>query len=616
MGLAGLSQDFEKIHTPEAFMAVWDSLINTKGGVFQRPVGDWEEPTEKYYFEVLESGDSAMIFSLSYPMAFIWHTQAKYSLCIPLFEYLLKQPSRLNEKQKFYSFLKLEEAYLRSGLLAKAIPLRQQRIDLGYANSFWEIYASAGLYQEAIRDFNIYEKRPLKGWKRMLYYLDLARLFLDYEVFDSAIFYYQKAHQDGLYIASRSDYHGISNYSEVNKHYWVSYCFGQIGHIYVKQGKYQQAIPLLKNDIEVSKSVYEVDNTLIKRLDLATCYLSMGQPNTAGAYIDTVKQLVTGKGWLHTNLQLLEVESEYLIQKGNFELANKRLKAFNHLNDSLVNQRNKNSLIVMTAILDTDRQKEMVARQKRDLEEVKALERAKTNQLNLLVFGVVMLLIILVLLYINNRQKLRSKRAIELRLKEKEVLLKEIHHRVKNNLQITSGLLQLQVDKSGDQKTNAVLLESQGRIKSMAMIHNLLLSEKNISAVSLKEYIEKLISLISMGYGRNKKIEIEMTLADLELNSDMAIPLGLIINEIITNSYKYAFDGEGGKIIINHFKGEGFEDVLEIKDDGKGFPENFDYRLSNSLGMELIEMLAQQIRAKLKIFNQNGAVYQITLKPA
>src|SRR5690606_5539207 len=158
----------------------------------------------------------------------------------------------------------------------------------------------------------------------------------------------------------------------------------------------------------------------------------------------------------------------------------------------------------------------------------------------------------------------------------KEVLLREIHHRVKNNLQIISSMLNLQTNYITDQKSLSIFEESRNRVRSMALIHEKLYQNKSLSSLNIKEYIIELVNNLMSSYRTNTRVSTVMNISDLFINTDTAIPLGLIINEIVSNSLKYAFpDGRTGKITLKLESHRNDEYRMIVEDDGIGLPENF-----------------------------------------
>jgi two-component sensor histidine kinase len=198
---------------------------------------------------------------------------------------------------------------------------------------------------------------------------------------------------------------------------------------------------------------------------------------------------------------------------------------------------------------------------------------------------------------------------------EKEILLKEIHHRVKNNLQVITGLLSLQAAFIEDKKIKNILSYSQYRINSMAMIHEMLYKTENLTSINYQEYLLKLVNDLCKSFkGLDSNIKTEIR-CEISLNIDTAIPLGLLINEIVTNSLKYAFNEKDVGLIrlsIEPLEYPNF--IMKISDNGKGF-NGADFRNSNSLGLKLIHKLALQLNGNIEKDNsQQGTYYILTFQ--
>jgi PAS domain S-box-containing protein len=209
-----------------------------------------------------------------------------------------------------------------------------------------------------------------------------------------------------------------------------------------------------------------------------------------------------------------------------------------------------------------------------------------------------------------------SENLIRASLKEKEVLLKEVHHRVKNNLQVISSILNLQCSYVKDPKVIDVLNESQNRIKSMAFIHESLYRTKDFSKINFEEYLENLSKNLIHSYRvHNNSIDLQLNIDKVYLNLDLAIPCGLIVNELISNALKYAFAGKKkGKIEI---KAVSDTDSLElsVKDNGVGMPEGFDLKNTQTLGLQLVDALAEQMKGviEMKSEKNKGTSYKILI---
>jgi two-component sensor histidine kinase len=200
-----------------------------------------------------------------------------------------------------------------------------------------------------------------------------------------------------------------------------------------------------------------------------------------------------------------------------------------------------------------------------------------------------------------------------LSLREKEQLLREIHHRVKNNLQIISSLLNLQTESTKDKKFLSLIRESRNRIKSMALVHEMLYATADLSNIKLKNYIKNLFESIYSSYRRpGMKIDLHLDIYDAaSFEIDRMIPLGLILNEIISNSLKYAFTKNTGAISIV-LKQTNKKYSIAIGDNGKGLPKGFTLKKHANLGMQLIFMLTEQLNGNAKLENKKGTHYKLT----
>jgi two-component sensor histidine kinase len=189
-------------------------------------------------------------------------------------------------------------------------------------------------------------------------------------------------------------------------------------------------------------------------------------------------------------------------------------------------------------------------------------------------------------------------------LAEKEVLLKEVHHRVKNNLQVVASLLRLQAEAFGDQTLATALRESQLRVESMALIHEELYESGDLREVDLGEHARLLLSNLFHAYGIDRtriRGHVALDAPSLVLGVDQAIPAGLILNELISNALKHAFPGERSGSLTIEGGLRGGRVVLEVRDDGAGLPEDFRPETPKSLGLQIVRILARQLKGSLEI---------------
>ena len=196
-------------------------------------------------------------------------------------------------------------------------------------------------------------------------------------------------------------------------------------------------------------------------------------------------------------------------------------------------------------------------------------------------------------------------------LREKEVLLKEIHHRVKNNLQIVSTLLDLQSGHTTDRAAMEMFKESRGRVKSMALIHERLYRSQDMARVDFGEYVRQLADDLHRTYQVSEGIRLELDVDIPPLAIDIAIPCGLLLNELISNCFKHAFaDAAEGCLRVGLHR-DGGANVLTVADDGAGFPAGTDFRNTTSFGLQLVNTLVDQLDGEIALTTDRGTTFTV-----
>jgi two-component sensor histidine kinase len=207
---------------------------------------------------------------------------------------------------------------------------------------------------------------------------------------------------------------------------------------------------------------------------------------------------------------------------------------------------------------------------------------------------------------------------LESAVSEKTVLLKEVHHRVKNNLAVIAGLLGMQADAITDLHANLALAESQRRVLSMALIHEYLYSTERLDRVNFGNYVEELADELAVSYAlQADRVEVAIDAEPIELPVHRAIPCGLILNELLSNAFKYGFpNGRRGKILVKFARLESGMLLLSCGDDGVGIPEGFDWQNPKSLGLRIIGILTRQIDGELTLDrSQGGTLLELRFPP-
>jgi two-component sensor histidine kinase len=214
-------------------------------------------------------------------------------------------------------------------------------------------------------------------------------------------------------------------------------------------------------------------------------------------------------------------------------------------------------------------------------------------------------------------QRTLAEERLRASLREKDVLLEEVHHRVKNNLQVISSLLGLQARSIRDAAVRRMFEESRVRIQSMAFLHEILYQSDSLEKIDFADYIRKLAAHLFISHGIGDRISLYLNLDKVYFHKDAVVPCGLILNELLSNIFKYAFPGEQTGEVRIELRGEpGGAARLLVADNGIGMPEGFDWAASRSLGLRLVRTLARQLEAVVEMKSAAGTVFAITFPAA
>lgn len=362
-------------------------------------------------------------------------------------------------------------------------------------------------------------------------------------------------------------------------------------------------IDLKKKAIIVGET--EVYNVTDAYLNISKIYLRKNNPNMAKSYLDSTKTSLGKIVSSNLKIEINNQEAKILLLNGDPQKATLFFNASKKITDSITQiQIGRENILAQAKYNSDEKDKELLVT-KIDL---KSKEKISTFQKIGLIIAI-FLLTTIVLLYFKS---LKDKNIIKtqkdnllISLSEKEVLLKELHHRVKNNLQVIVGLLQLQSKKVKSQEMTELLNDSQRHINSMALVHEMLYQQNDFEVVPMNNYLTELSKQISQSFF-DKKIQVFVSANNINLSINKAVPLGLMISELMTNSNKYAFEEKIGTITIELNKN--LENNLEFiyQDSGKGLPENFKEKMPKTMGLRLLNMLAEEMHGILKFDNKNG----------
>ncbi len=371
-------------------------------------------------------------------------------------------------------------------------------------------------------------------------------------------------------------------------------------------GRLDSSIYYVNRALEFFEESNDTLNIARSLLSIAQFHNERGEHNQAVRYANQLTRLNTTLD----NRELL-VDNELVIAEayagqGNFGRAYQSLRTSYEQKDSLLTESLNATIADLSIKYETEQKEREISELKVKNQEVELARQRSANQRNVFLLVATIFIVGAILLFLLLRTKSRANAIISNSLTEKETLLKEIHHRVKNNLQVISSLLSLQSRYIEDEAAQEAVNEGQNRVKSMALIHQKLYQRDNLLGVEAMEYVQNLTTELRAAYGIDpEKVAIDYDVASLNLDVDTLIPIGLILNELISNSFKHAFPEERkGNLFIGLKE---VEDQLElkVKDDGVG--SNKDVSQSDSFGMRMIHSLAMKLEATVNFNFSSGA---------
>lgn len=402
--------------------------------------------------------------------------------------------------------------------------------------------------------------------------------------------------------------------------------WGNLGQSYDHSGKYDSARRAYFSGLAAVDQQTNKDAVMFLELCLANFYKARNNADSGIRMAQQVLQLAQREQSIGRLNDAYRILYELYEATGNTKKALDHYKQHIIFRDSLAHEARDADDAKKILKLEYEHQLTTITRQRNT---VVATSRQRLYIMTSLGLGLGLVAILAAFLYKSlkqNRWKAttiaaqadtlrKQKTAIQESLNEKEILIQEIHHRVKNNLQVITSLLQLQSARSKDAEVKAALNESQNRVLSIAFIHHNLYQQEDLKGVEMRSFIDELTGHIAEVFRHpNKDISVVNNIGAISLDIDTAVPLGLIINELLTNSFKYAFnDKTTGLIRISLGTDDQLSGhyVLEYADDGPGLPETLDWKRARSLGLRLITRLSKQLRGTLTYANKPASVFRL-----
>lgn len=517
---------------------------------------------------------------------------------------LVLEDAKTKVREKDLAFLNTQLGYVfeRKGELDKAADYALESLSLGeklqdkkaialaysdLSNLFWKQSKFRQGLEYGLKSMDLFEERGIKDMDYDFTLYVVGNNYLELGEHEKALNYFNQSIEIGQRFGF---YNNLSDVyiSLVDLNAFLGQ-FQEAEEAGVNAVKYAE---LLENDFMIMRS-----------------WLAIGKmQNLEGKHRDAIRSLSTcinvateDFGDEYYLSQAYEVLSQAYAKVGNYVLAYNAMLKYDKLEDQIFTAEADQRISKLQTEFDVAIKESTIKLQETQL------SQQKTRQTIILIISG-FLLLFLVVLYMNHRNNKKKNNLLEKQNKEKEFLLKEIHHRVKNNLEIVSSLLALQSAQLTDSNAIDVMQESQNRVQSMSMIHQKLYQGTNLSMIEMKEYFQNLGSHVLDSFGMEEQVQIIYEMDKLELDVDTAVPLGLIVNELFTNALKYAFPGNrnGEMKLVLHQESKG-KLYLQVSDNGIGQKLN-GVTKGTGFGMQLLDLLCRQLQGKMYQKTDDGTV--------
>ncbi len=571
--------------------------------------------------------------------------------CLLLYNKALKLAEKFNDEEEKALILRdIGQFYIMTGSFDTAIDSLKKAWEIAGKNDLTkligEIKSNIGVAYDYKGDYEIaidYYSKALEDFLILCDTLSMATVYLNigivYEEMykaEEAIDYYNRALQISqlkkdkeniavilnnlgvvymdlkMELSKALDYfqQALSLFNELGHKWGISNIYNNIGEIYEGNNKYQLAIESYKKALAINEENDEKQGIANSLRNLGNVYSKIHDYDKALSYLLRGVEISKQIGFNKNLLEVYGVISEVYDKQGTYKEALEYNRLYTSLKDSMMNESIQEKLLDFQTKYETEKKNSEIAQLKLDkLEQLSRLKHQHLINYSLLLGFVLISAFVAILLYYYNLKKKANR--------EKEILIREIHHRVKNNLQTISSLLSLQNNYIADHAIKNIVKESQSRVKSMALIHQLLYQQEIGSKIDFDKYMHQLCQEIASGFGNTSdKIECSVQCEKIHLDIDTAIPIGLIANELFINAYKHAFRGieKEGKITVQILQHPGNKYVFTFQDNGIGLPDNITIENSDTLGLKLVHILVKQIKGVLNCRVESGTEFVIVFQ--
>ncbi len=422
-------------------------------------------------------------------------------------------------------------------------------------------------------------------------YTNLGEIWLALNQYDSALASLEQAYQ---LKNSLGDLHSVAS------------TLNNLGNLYQRQGRYDEALRYYEESLRTKDQSRDLQGLAVTWNNVGRVQVRLSLPE-AHASLLRAEQLIRQTGMLEELSDNLRMQADLLRQKSRFADALVVTQELMLVKDSLLNKQKADVMTDLLVKYESEKKEQEIALLRERDRVVQSELTLRKYQVYALLVGLILVAAIAFLVYRNLRLARESRNRISL-------LLKELHHRVKNNLQLLSSVFGLQSQYLNEPAAILAVRSSESRVNAMALIHKKLYDGTMERSVSLREYVAELVQYLMKAYDfSEQELNVTLDIPPVEVDVDKAIPIGLIVNELVSNSLKYAFPDKAGAAITVAFRMQDDKMELEVRDNGKGLATGPEAKAPQSFGLRMVNLLVRQLKGRYEVDSRSGTAYTLTL---
>ncbi len=522
----------------------------------------------------------------------------------------LKESFILNDIAIAYHYRGIYEVALRK--YYEALALRQQGND---KKLLAQSYNNIGLLYRAKKDYSN-AIRFLHHSLQLKKDINDVQGIINTNLNIGSCFQFSKNYDSAFYYANVTEALAI----QYQKPDDITGAVGNKGSALKGMKKFSAAEPLLIRSLKEARESNNTSIILTSLQGLGDIYFEQQQFDKALEHYKKGAAMAGESGrWKEQLAVFYENMANCYASLKQFDEAYTCSRNYKSLQDTLLNEENSRHINEMNVLYETEQKQKQISQLNEDVTKGNIANRQSIKERNYLLLSSLLLLALLVVIFISYRNSRRKttrlneqNSVIEKALEDKEVLLKEIHHRVKNNMQIVSSLLDLQSISIKDSQAAEAMKEGKNRVQSMALIHQNLYQHDNLKGINAREYIGQLLMHLKDSYNVTAaSVKITTKIDDLNIDVDTMIPIGLMMNELITNVFKYAVPQTSNPELDIALQQKDNTLYLKVKDNGPGFEDTDGIKTTKTFGLKMVRAFAQKLKATISVENNKGALVEL-----